>query len=85
MIGVRIRARTNVGQDEEEVGDPHEDRVDPPADEARDDPDDAPMSDRDERRQEPDDHRDPGAVDGQVEHVAAELVRAQGELARSAA
>ena len=46
MIDVRMIARTNVGMHEEEVGDAHEQRVDPAADEPADDPDD----DADERR-----------------------------------
>ena len=74
--------RQDQGQDErrdheEEVGDPHQEGVEPAADEAGDDPDDGADRDRDDRRQQADEQRDPGAVDGQVEHVAAQLVGAE--------
>ena len=75
MIGARMIASTNVGRTRKKSVIAHEDadRSRPPtnpdtiADQGADD-------DRDDRRQQPDDHRDPRAVDGQVEHVPAELV-----------
>ena len=69
-------------QDQEEVRQPHQAAVDPAADEAGDDADERPDEDRDRGRQQPDRHRDPGPVDGQVEHVPAELVRPEDVLER---
>ena len=43
------------------------------------------MQHRDDRREEADDHRDPGRVDRQVEHVAAELVGPERVLDATAA
>ena len=74
MIGVRMSARTNVGRTRKKSVMRISIAVDPAADEAATIPRTAPSDDRHDRRQQPDDHRDPGAVDGQVEHVAAELV-----------
>ena len=65
-------------KDQEEVRQAHQARcrVVPPT-KPDDDADQRPHDDRDERRQQPDRHRDAGPVDGQVEHVAAELVGAE--------
>ena len=79
MIGARMSARTKVGRTRKKSV-TRISRCRPAADEAGDDPDQGADDDRDERRQEPDEHRDPGAVDGQVEDVAAELVGAQHVL-----
>ncbi len=69
-------------QDEEEVGDPHDDRVRPASDEPRHDPEQGPDDERHDGGQEADEHRDPGAVDGQVEDVTAEVVGPQEMLRR---
>ena len=77
MIGVRIRARTNVGMTRKKSVTRISAGVGEPADEPGDDPDEDADEDRHERRQEPDRERDPGTVDGEVEHVPADLVRPQ--------
>ena len=84
MIGVRIRARTNVGITRKKsvirISDESVNAADEPGDDAHHDADE----DRDERREQPDRQRHAGAVDREVEHVPAELVRSQqvGERGR---
>ena len=80
MIGARISARTIVGstRKKSEIRIRSVSTV-PPTKPATI-PTSAPMHDRDDRRHQPDQHRDPGAVDGEVEHVAAELVGAEQVL-----
>ena len=65
------------GQHQEEVGDAHEHGVQPAADEPGNDPDDRSEQDGHHGGQQADHHRDARAVDGQVEDVPADLVRAQ--------
>ncbi len=77
MIGARIERQDERRDDQEEVGDAHQGGVRPTAPEPGDDPDQHADEDRHDGRQQPDDHRDPGAVHGQVEDAPAELVGAQ--------
>src|SRR4029077_16518749 len=67
-------------EDQEEVRHAHEARVGQAANEAGHDPDRDADQDGDDCGEEADDHRDPGAVDGQVQHVATQLIRAQDVL-----
>jgi hypothetical protein len=78
MIGGEDEGEDDRRQDEEEVGQAHQDVVDLPADEPGDDPDQRPDDDRDDRRHQADDHRDASPVNGQVQEVAPELVGAEG-------
>ena len=74
MIGARMIASTKVGRTRKKSVIRIRTVSAQAAEEPGDDPDDGAEHDRDERRQKPDHHRDPRAVDGQVEQVAAELV-----------
>ena len=76
-IGARISARTNVGRTRKKSAMRIRIESSRPPTKPRDDPDEHADHDGHDRRQQPDDHRDPGAVDGQVQHVAAELVGAE--------
>ena len=74
MTGARMIARTNVGRTRKKSVSAHQRAVGPAAREPRDDADEGADEDRDERREQADRHRDPGAVDGQVQDVPPELV-----------
>ena len=67
----------HVGNDEEVVGDPHQDRVGPAAEVAGGDADGAADHHRDEGRREADHERDPCAPHQQRDHVDAAVVEAE--------
>ena len=62
-------------QDQEEVGDAHQERIGPTADESGDDADDRADRDRDDRGHQADGHRDARSVNHEIQDVPTELVR----------